>query len=135
MDSDAVDTSESEETKTVVIQDRRAPNPYRRPFLTLVLIISASLFAQAFASWQTWTVAHDTNTIVKDVEFENSPEAKEAQEAYLEEIILRVDCNSRKAIEEALNDISIENPEIVFDINITSERCGNTDSADPEPEE
>jgi hypothetical protein len=120
------------EIETTVVKDRRAANPYRRPFLILVTVICISLLAQAFGSWQTWRVADDTNKIVQDVDLRNSPESAARQQSALEEIILRVDCNSRKAIEEALNDISSENPGLTFNINITTERCGDTAVADPD---
>lgn len=110
----------------VTLQDRRAPNPYRKPFLILVTAICLSLLAGAFSSWLTWSVAHDTNTIVQDLHRRNSPETRVAQQKYLEEIIRRVDCNSRKAIEEAFVDIADENPGFFNEIDITSEVCGQT---------
>lgn len=103
-----------------------AEDPYRKPFRILILIICVSLLANSVAVGLTWNVAHDTNTIVTDVNFKNSPENQERQRKLLEEIILRVDCNSRKAIEDAINDISSNAPGYIQDINITTARCEAT---------
>ena len=126
------DNNEEEKVEVVVVPDRRAANPYRRPFLVLVIAICLSLLAQTFSSWLNWNVSNDTNKLVQDIDFRNSPAVQERQRVALEEVILRVDCNSRKAIEEALNDIAEENPGLLFEVNITSERCAGTDVADPE---
>ena len=125
-------TETNSDTEVIIIPDRRAANPYRKPFLVLVVAICLSLIAESVSSWLTWDVANNTNKLVSDVDFRNSPENRAEENRALEEIILRVDCNSRKAIEEALNEIALETPSISFDINITTERCTNTDVADPD---
>jgi hypothetical protein len=131
--TDAESTVVEETPETITIKDRRKEieNPLKRPFFILVVVLSLSLVAQGIATGLVWFVADDTNAIVNDVNFRNSPENQKAQQIYLEEIILRVDCNSRKAIEEALNEIKAENNGLNFDINITTERCSETDEADP----
>lgn len=114
------------ETASVVIEHRSPSNPYRRPFLILVAAICVGLLAQAVSSWVIFDVAHDTNRIVTDVDFRNSPENQKAQAALLDQIILRVDCNSRETIQEALNDISETNPGLSFNVDIVEENCTTT---------
>jgi hypothetical protein len=101
-------------------------NPYRKPFLVLVIILCISLLGNAGSSYLTWDVATNTNVIVRDIDKRNSPETQKAQAEALEQIIMRVDCNTRKIIEEALNDIAAENPGLAFNIKITGPRCSKT---------
>lgn len=121
-----------EEQEFVTIVDRRESNPYRKPFLVLIGVICVSLLSQAFGTWLVFNVAHNTNLVtkntnalVKDVTFRNSPENARNQKKNLDEVILRVDCNSRKAIEEALNQITKDNPSIRGTVNITTVLCTN----------
>lgn len=112
------------QSEVVEIKDRRKePNPYRKPFLIVIVAVCLSLLAQSVGSWIIFDVARDTNKIVNDIDIRNSPETQAQQQEFLEEIITRLDCNSRKAIEEALNDIADENPESPFVVDITTGRC------------
>lgn len=107
----------------------KTENPYRRPFLVLVVIICLSLLAQSFGTWLTWNVADDTNKVVTDIDFRNSPETQEKQKELLDAVVKRLDCNSRQAIEDALNEIAKRNPGILSEIDITDVSCSTTTTA------
>lgn len=96
------------------------------PFMITVSILCFCILMQAFSNGATWFTAKNTNKIVKDIERRNSPETQSQQNKMLEAVINRVvsqvDCNSRAAIEDALNDLSDDFPG-VNDVNITKDTC------------
>lgn len=116
----------------VVVIKPKKTRWFHNPFWVLVVVISISLLFQSLGTILTFGTADDTNTIVSDIEFRNSPENQAQQSKALEEIILRVDCNARKAIEEAANQVAIDNPSLALDIDLTSQSCSDTRSAESE---
>lgn len=81
----------------------------------IFLLLCVSVALNAIGLIGIGFVASDTNkavkgitTVVADIEQETSPEAIEAQEATLNEVLLRVECRDRVALEEAINSLVIQ---------------------------
>lgn len=72
-------------------------------------------------------ITNDTNKVVGDINARSSPEAQARQadaiEQIIEQIAARVDCNSRFAIEEALNELG---EDLALPVITITENCPRT---------
>lgn len=103
---------------TMKVEKAAVPN-WRTWFVVVVVMLAIAIAGLAVLTGIVLSVTSDTNTIVKDIEEQNSPAALRRQQETINSIIVTVDCNSRAALEDAINDLSIQHPEFIGRIDIT----------------
>lgn len=124
------DVNEQEEAQEhSEIEAVEVENPFRKAFWYLLIAFVACLASQQFSNVTTYFVAKDTNRIVTDLDFRQSAAYEEAQRRAVEDVInrvvKRVDCNSRAALEQALNEIARDFPG-VNPVDLTDDVCRTT---------
>lgn len=99
-------------------------------FLLLCLSVALNaigLLGIGFLNNDTNEAVGGVKTIVEDIERQQSPEAIAAEQELLDSIILRVECGSREAFEDALNSLldQLENQEILEPgtVEVLDSRC------------
>lgn len=116
--------TESDE-KTIKIEVDKDVNPYRKPFMILVIVLCISLISQGVSNLIGLSISSDTNKVVGYIDDQTSPERQAEQEAALNSILITIDCNVRISFQEALDELErqgILEPDSV----VITDNCNNT---------
>ena len=100
----------------------RSSRIYRLLQLVIVMV-SLSLIAQSYNTWQATRTSNNTNKVVHKIEDQTSPEAIAKQQEAINGIIVQLDCNQRKAFQDALNVLADQGILKPGGINVVTDNC------------
>lgn len=97
----------------------------RRVRLVQSVLLAVAVAAGLFLVQQAWQeqkarreVAAANQVILRNIDEQTSPERQAAQAAAVDQVVIRVDCNNRKATEDAINQLAAQG--LIKPIDITA---------------
>ena len=101
----------------------------------LVTILTVSLVANAVlgvrmtrATEQVGDVAEDTQVIVEDIRRRTSPENQRAQQALINELLAKIDCSQREALQDVVDGLVEQNILPPGSVGVVLDTCLTLDS-------
>ena len=101
----------------------------------LVVVLVASLVANAVlgvrltqATERVGEVARDTQVIVKDIRQRSSPESQRAQQVLINELLAKIDCSQREALQDVVDGLVEQNILPPGSVGVVLDTCLTPDS-------